>query len=1231
MQSSKHALALEDAKTALKLPIVKTTVELYPGCYSTRAAAASYAADASRALGNQSDFVAFKRMATELMKNDASKMEQSEELKRKGNSLFSEGNLEQALEAYKEAIKLDSSNSAAFSNASLTLLKLGKANEALDMAERCIMLRPEWVKGYYRKGNALLSLEKYSEAVFSFQTGLKISPDDSELKQAYMDAAKAANIIPNSTESKKQPYGESAEAMSHAKKMMGMMMDLKYNSWDVKKFFIEGNPNMLDFSRWNEDIVPLLELPKITEYIERILRIGYPDIKRGESPVGRNEFVESNLPRTSPNAYVLPDEPLISAILFFHLLTTNAAPNETSIEDQKHLLRKSWSLVFTHQAQAAAFSGHPLQQHVDVHKTYAVLVDKDEGDVLDFLALYRGGVAVEGGGMSLILKNGGPDTVIYTCDDWLKGLEYVEGYYLGLNEVGISDKREKKSECDSSNTEDLEKVQEGIQERVKIVQDMKDIKEISDVPKARRGRICCRLLDEEGLKDVIAGISLFVVCVGILLVWQRAPLGPDAIVAAADYQADTASALLHKGFADDHDVSLHSCSRCVIIQALPVNIDSGAVPDSSDPVSSIEIREYRHCLADEDTARAAKAAAIVAEQLQTQQSLLMQAIDYQLVYALHSFVATLEGQVCVLKGDPLALLDDTNSYWWLVRCCKTDEIGYIPAENIETPSERTARLNRIRNVQLALVTTDDFEEIISMAVSKKPLTFANEPDVYEEYFLGEEYYDEEDIGDDESLTAAQKDDGREEREPSANDEPTSKFTASPIPQINEADPVLSKRDDSEKRNSFWELVRKSIIAPDRGRKISMDFSKIATGSPRARSQSQGRVSAIAKEDIIGKLPALSSPTVGPILVTPPSTIRVLRIYSGNVDLNATFKAVTYTEETTVGQLLESALKRFKVTGANGEYYLSLIHFDSQDRRLREQDNVHKLLEHLSNKKLPGLSTSKKVIKILTSGGASTQNNTQIHINDEQIIKIIINKNASLVELNDMRLLRVFMIDSYDTNARTYKTVSVSADMTITALVSVAYKKFKIMNDFVDNYQMVTVGNKHETVRSPYELVRDVLIEEGGQNDFFLRKTGNFERGTELSTVNMRTSSLHSVGMLNNRQSIGRTDALTANNGKLVQLTNSVNSGSTLLATYSPPVNSQRGLSNGLDLRASTIPVVQARNRWSYGSPPLESENQRESIDSSKRVMIMEKYNDMERALSLLERTATDSDTPPISP
>ncbi|KAH0839483.1 hypothetical protein J3R83DRAFT_295 [Lanmaoa asiatica] len=87
-----------------------------------------------------------------------------------------------------------------------------------------------------------------------------------------------------------------------------------------------------------------------------------------------------------------------------------------------------------------------------------------------------------------------------------------------------------------------------------------------------------------------------------------------------------------------------------------------------------------------------------------------ESIDFDLVYSLHSFAATVEGQASVVKGDSLFLMDDTNSYWWLVRVLKTQDVGYIPAENIETPFERLARLNKHRNVDLAHATPQELQE-----------------------------------------------------------------------------------------------------------------------------------------------------------------------------------------------------------------------------------------------------------------------------------------------------------------------------------------------------------------------------------------------------------------------------------------------------------------------------------------------------------------------------------------
>ncbi|KAJ3370317.1 hypothetical protein GGF31_004147 [Allomyces arbusculus] len=82
-------------------------------------------------------------------------------------------------------------------------------------------------------------------------------------------------------------------------------------------------------------------------------------------------------------------------------------------------------------------------------------------------------------------------------------------------------------------------------------------------------------------------------------------------------------------------------------------------------------------------------------------------IDFSLVYALHTFVATMEGQVAVVRNEPLILLDDSNSYWWLVKPLRSNTIGYIPAEIVETPYERLARVNRQKNIERALFRSND--------------------------------------------------------------------------------------------------------------------------------------------------------------------------------------------------------------------------------------------------------------------------------------------------------------------------------------------------------------------------------------------------------------------------------------------------------------------------------------------------------------------------------------------
>ncbi|KAM0431038.1 hypothetical protein ACHAPT_005675 [Fusarium lateritium] len=125
-------------------------------------------------------------------------------------------------------------------------------------------------------------------------------------------------------------------------------------------------------------------------------------------------------------------------------------------------------------------------------------------------------------------------------------------------------------------------------------------------------------------------------------------------------------------------------------------------------------------------------------------------IDFEFVYALHTFVATVEGQANATKGDTMVLLDDSNSYWWLVRVVKDSSIGYLPAEHIETPTERLARLNKHRNVDLSATMLGDQAEKKqatfkpSIRLRRKTVTFA--APTYVDYSDFDDYStDEEDL------------------------------------------------------------------------------------------------------------------------------------------------------------------------------------------------------------------------------------------------------------------------------------------------------------------------------------------------------------------------------------------------------------------------------------------------------------------------------------------------------
>ncbi|KAJ2806602.1 hypothetical protein H4R21_000796 [Coemansia helicoidea] len=81
-------------------------------------------------------------------------------------------------------------------------------------------------------------------------------------------------------------------------------------------------------------------------------------------------------------------------------------------------------------------------------------------------------------------------------------------------------------------------------------------------------------------------------------------------------------------------------------------------------------------------------------------SLVDEDVEDGYVYALFHFPQMVDGQITVEEGEKLTLLDDSNSYWWLVQSLRDNRMGYIPADNIETSEGKKARVYRRRNLKL---------------------------------------------------------------------------------------------------------------------------------------------------------------------------------------------------------------------------------------------------------------------------------------------------------------------------------------------------------------------------------------------------------------------------------------------------------------------------------------------------------------------------------------------------
>jgi stress-induced-phosphoprotein 1 len=96
-----------------------------------------------------------------------------------------------AIKHYSEAISFDPTDHLLFSNRSACYASLEQYQDALDDGKKCVELKPDFVRGYGRKGLAEFYLNQYEEAEKTYTAGLKLDPTNEQFKEGLQKAKNA--------------------------------------------------------------------------------------------------------------------------------------------------------------------------------------------------------------------------------------------------------------------------------------------------------------------------------------------------------------------------------------------------------------------------------------------------------------------------------------------------------------------------------------------------------------------------------------------------------------------------------------------------------------------------------------------------------------------------------------------------------------------------------------------------------------------------------------------------------------------------------------------------------------------------------------------------------------------------------------------------------------------------------------------------------------------------------
>ncbi|PNF36520.1 Serine/threonine-protein phosphatase 5 [Cryptotermes secundus] len=117
-------------------------------------------------------------------------IEKAEKIKEEANNCFKKQEYNKAIDLYSQAIELNPTVAVYYGNRSITYLKTECFGYALNDATKAIELDKTYVKGYYRRAGAHMSLGKFKLALRDYEAVMKAKPNDIDAKMKYTECNK---------------------------------------------------------------------------------------------------------------------------------------------------------------------------------------------------------------------------------------------------------------------------------------------------------------------------------------------------------------------------------------------------------------------------------------------------------------------------------------------------------------------------------------------------------------------------------------------------------------------------------------------------------------------------------------------------------------------------------------------------------------------------------------------------------------------------------------------------------------------------------------------------------------------------------------------------------------------------------------------------------------------------------------------------------------------------------